>query len=559
MKAQWQAEKSGHPGDPADRRPSWRGCGSEVDQATRRGDLQRAAELRYGRIPELERKIAEDEKRLHEVQAKAQYLKEEVDAEDIAEIVAKWTGIPVTKMLESERERLTRLEDELGRRVDRPGRRRVTAVANAVRRSRAGLGRSQPADRVVHLPGPHRRRARPRRRGRSPSSCSTTSGRMVRLDMSEYMEKHSVARMIGAPPGYVGYEEGGQLTEAVRRRPYSVVLFDEIEKAHPDVFNVLLQILDDGRLTDSQGRVVDFRNTVIIMTSNIGSQLHRRGGRAGRRSRRGARSRSGCATSCATTSGPSSSTGWTTSSSSGRSAARTRPDRGHPAAPASSSCWPTRHLRLEVTPEARELLADRGLRSGLRRPAAQAGDPARAAEPDRAGAARRDVPRGRHDPGGARWRPPAARPAAPPVAGDGQCVGARRRPATSTGMQAALRAGPGRVGAGGGPGRRRDHRGGRDPRPRPTTRRSQRGDPTAHAELLALQRALRRVGRGPASLRDAVRHAGAVRPVRRRDRARQGGPGGLRGLRRRAAGWRARCTTCCATRGSTIGPRWWAG
>ena len=269
MKAQWQSEKGAIQGIRTSRAEvdALRG---EVDLATRRGDLQRAAELRYGRIPELEAKIAEEEKRLAEVQASAKYLKEEVDADDIAEIVARWTGIPVSKMLESERERLTRLEAELGRRVvgQEPA---VTAVANAVRRSRAGLQDvNRPTGSFIFLG--------PTGVGKTETARALAEylfddeRAMVRLDMSEYMEKHAVARMIGAPPGYVGYEEGGQLTEAVRRRPYSVVLFDEIEKAHPDVFNVLLQILDDGRLTDSQGRLVDFRNTVIIMTSNIGSQ-----------------------------------------------------------------------------------------------------------------------------------------------------------------------------------------------------------------------------------------------------------------------------------------------
>ena len=204
-----------------------------------------------------------------EVQAKARYLKEEVDADDVAEIVSKWTGIPVSKMLESERERLVRLEAELGQRV--VGQRlALTAVSNAVRRARAGLqDPNRPTGSFIFLG--------PTGVGKTETARALAEflfddeRAMVRLDMSEYMEKHSVARMIGAPPGYVGYEEGGQLTEAVRRRPYSVILFDEIEKAHPDVFNVLLQILDDGRLTDSQGRLVDFRNTVIIMTSNIGS------------------------------------------------------------------------------------------------------------------------------------------------------------------------------------------------------------------------------------------------------------------------------------------------
>ncbi len=270
MKAQWQAEKSAIQ-EIQTLKAEVEQLRMEIEQATRRGDLQRAAELRYGRLPEAERKLAGLETRLQEVQSKAHYLKEEVDAEDIAEIVAKWTGIPVTKMLESERERLTRLEEELARRV--VGQEQaVRAVADAVRRSRAGLSDpNRPTGSFIFLG--------PTGVGKTETARALAEflfddeRAMVRLDMSEYMEKHSVARMIGAPPGYIGYDEGGQLTEAVRRRPYAVVLFDEIEKAHPDVFNVLLQILDDGRLTDSQGRVVDFRNTVIIMTSNIGSGL----------------------------------------------------------------------------------------------------------------------------------------------------------------------------------------------------------------------------------------------------------------------------------------------
>ena len=268
MKAQWQAEKSTIT-EIQGKKAEVESLRGEVDQATRLGNLQKAAELRYGRIPQLEQEIAEQEVRLAEVQKSAKYLKEEVEAEDIAEIVAKWTGIPVTKMLESDRARLTRLEAELGERVvGQPL--ALAAVSNAVRRSRAGLQDvNRPTGSFIFLG--------PTGVGKTETARALAEflfddeRAMVRLDMSEYMEKHSVARMIGAPPGYVGYEEGGQLTEAVRRRPYSVILFDEIEKAHPDVFNVLLQILDDGRLTDSQGRVVDFRNTVIIMTSNIGS------------------------------------------------------------------------------------------------------------------------------------------------------------------------------------------------------------------------------------------------------------------------------------------------
>jgi ATP-dependent Clp protease ATP-binding subunit ClpB len=270
MKAQWQAEKAAIQ-LLQQKKAEAEQLRGQVEQATRRGDLQRAAELRYGEIPRLEQAIVNEEKRLATIQASARYLKEEVDADDIAEIVARWTGIPVSKMLESERERLTKLEAELGQRV--VGQEEaVTAVANAVRRSRAGLqDPNRPTGSFIFLG--------PTGVGKTETARALAEflfddeRALIRLDMSEYMEKHSVARMIGAPPGYVGYEEGGQLTEAVRRRPYSVVLFDEIEKAHPDVFNVLLQLLDDGRLTDSQGRVVDFRNTVVIMTSNIGSHL----------------------------------------------------------------------------------------------------------------------------------------------------------------------------------------------------------------------------------------------------------------------------------------------
>ncbi len=270
MKAQWQAEKLAIQ-EIQGRKQDLETLRTEMDQATRRGDLQKAAELQYGRIPELERQIGDHERRLAQIQAKVKYLKEEVDAEDIAEVVAKWTGVPVAKMLESDRERLTRLEAELARRV--VGQEAaVTAVSNAVRRSRAGLSDpNRPTGSFIFLG--------PTGVGKTETARALAEflfddeRAMVRLDMSEYMERHSVARMIGAPPGYIGYDEGGQLTEAVRRRPYSVILFDEIEKAHPDIFNVLLQILDDGRLTDSQGRVVDFRNSVIIMTSNIGSQL----------------------------------------------------------------------------------------------------------------------------------------------------------------------------------------------------------------------------------------------------------------------------------------------
>jgi ATP-dependent Clp protease ATP-binding subunit ClpB len=270
MKAQWQNEKSAL-GDVGKLKQQIEEARIEADRVTRVGDLGKAAEIRYGTIPALEKRLKEAESKLASQQAGgARFLKEEVAADDIAEIVAQWTGIPVTRMMESEKERLTKLDAELSRRVIGQAE-AVHAVANAVRRSRAGLqDPNRPIGSFIFL-GPTGVGKTETARALAEFLFDDEQA-MVRIDMSEYMEKHAVARLIGAPPGYVGYDEGGQLTEAIRRRPYAVLLFDEIEKAHPDVFNILLQILDDGRLTDSQGRTVDFRNTVIIMTSNIGSQ-----------------------------------------------------------------------------------------------------------------------------------------------------------------------------------------------------------------------------------------------------------------------------------------------
>jgi ATP-dependent Clp protease ATP-binding subunit ClpB len=271
MKAQWQAEKDSL-GKLSAIKQRIDQARTEVERAQRTGDLGRAAELSYGEIPKLEAELREAELALKQNQASGKrFLKEEVDAEDIADIVSRWTGIPLSRMMETERERLVTLEDELARRV--VGQREaVKAVADAVRRSRAGLqDPNRPIGSFIFL-GPTGVGKTETARALADFLFDSEQA-LVRIDMSEYMEKHAVARLIGAPPGYVGFEEGGQLTEAIRRRPYSVVLFDEIEKAHPDVFNILLQILDDGRLTDSQGRTVDFRNTVIIMTSNIGSQF----------------------------------------------------------------------------------------------------------------------------------------------------------------------------------------------------------------------------------------------------------------------------------------------
>ncbi len=243
----------------------------EIEQATRAYNLNRVAELQYGTLPGLERQLKEEEARVASAAGGRRLIKEEVDEEDIAEVVARWTGIPVSKLMEGEMQKLLRLEDELHHRVVGQDE-AVRAVADAVVRARAGIkDPKRPIGSFLFL-GPTGVGKTELARALAEILFDDENS-MIRLDMSEYMEKHTVARLIGAPPGYVGYEEGGQLTEAVRRKPYSVVLLDEIEKAHPDVFNVLLQVLDDGRLTDGQGRTVNFKNTVIIMTSNIGSQL----------------------------------------------------------------------------------------------------------------------------------------------------------------------------------------------------------------------------------------------------------------------------------------------
>uniref|UniRef100_UPI00261270BE ATP-dependent Clp protease ATP-binding subunit n=1 Tax=Fluviicola sp. TaxID=1917219 RepID=UPI00261270BE len=243
----------------------------EADQAERTGDYGKVAEIRYGRIKEAEIKLEEAKQKLVELQANSKLIKEEVDAEEIADVVSKWTGIPVSRMIESEVSKLLRLEDELGKRV--VGQEEaIEALSDAVRRSRAGLqDMRRPIGSFIFLG--------PTGVGKTELAKALADflfndeNAMTRIDMSEYQEKHSVSRLVGAPPGYVGYDEGGQLTEAVRRRPYSIVLLDEIEKAHPDVFNILLQVLDDGRLTDNKGRTVNFKNTIIIMTSNMGSHL----------------------------------------------------------------------------------------------------------------------------------------------------------------------------------------------------------------------------------------------------------------------------------------------
>ncbi|CAK8720830.1 Chaperone protein ClpB [Candidatus Electrothrix gigas] len=270
MKGQWQLEK--------DVIQRIRDIKTHIDEAhieeqraERAGELSKVAEIRYGRIVELEKELEAENSRLADIQAENQMLKEEVSAEDVAAVVAKWTGIPVDKLLEGEKEKLVQAEGELARRV--VGQKEaITSVANAVRRARAGLqDPDRPLGSFIFL-GPTGVGKTELARSLADFLFDSEQA-MIRIDMSEYMEKHSVARLIGAPPGYVGYDQGGMLTEAVRRKPYSVVLLDEIEKAHPDVFNVLLQVLDDGRMTDGKGRTVSFKNTIMIMTSNLGSHL----------------------------------------------------------------------------------------------------------------------------------------------------------------------------------------------------------------------------------------------------------------------------------------------
>ena len=267
MVAHWQAERDAI-AEIREVKERLEQARTDAEMAERSGDLERAAELRYGTMRELEAEIEAKTERLDELQRTEQMLKEEVDEEDVAEIVAKWTGVPVSRLMEGEMQKLVRMEEVLhGRVIGQDA--AVTAVANAIRRSRAGLSDpNQPIGSFLFL-GPTG--VGKTELARSLADFLFDDARaMVRIDMSEYMEKHSVSRLVGAPPGYVGYDEGGQLTEAVRRRPYAVVLLDEVEKAHPDVFNVLLQLMDDGRLTDGQGRTVDFTNCVLIMTSNLG-------------------------------------------------------------------------------------------------------------------------------------------------------------------------------------------------------------------------------------------------------------------------------------------------
>ncbi|AKU91946.1 ATP-dependent chaperone ClpB [Vulgatibacter incomptus] len=274
LKSHWESEKQ-ELQKIRDAKEKLEKARADEEDAMRKGDLNRAAELRFGTIPSLEKEVEAASKQLSSLQKERTMLTEEVDPEDIAWIVSKWTGIPVTRMLESELAKLVKMEDRISKRVV-DQKEAIHAVANAVRRSRSGLqDPNRPIGSFLFL-GPTGVGKTELARALAEFLFDDETA-MVRLDMSEYMEKHTVARLFGAPPGYVGYEEGGQLTEAVRRKPYSVVLFDEVEKAHPDVFNALLQVLDDGRLTDGQGRTIDFRNAVIIMTSNIGSPVIQEG------------------------------------------------------------------------------------------------------------------------------------------------------------------------------------------------------------------------------------------------------------------------------------------
>jgi len=273
LKAQWESERQVISGV-QQAKEEIEQLKAEGNRAEREGDFSKAAEIRYGRIPEVQKRLEELTQQLQQMQSEGKVLvKEEVDAEDVAAIVARWTGIPVTRMLQSEREKLVHLEEELHQRV--VGQEEaVHAVANAIRRSRAGLSdKKRPIGSFLFLGTTGVGKTELAKA--LAEYLFNDENLMTRIDMSEYQERHAVSRLVGAPPGYVGYDEGGQLTEAVRRKPYSVVLLDEIEKAHPDVFNILLQVLEDGRLTDNKGRVANFKNTIIIMTSNIGSDIIR--------------------------------------------------------------------------------------------------------------------------------------------------------------------------------------------------------------------------------------------------------------------------------------------
>ena len=389
MTAHWQAEKDAIAAI-RELKGELEAARQEAERYERDGDLGQAAEIRYGRVPDLERRIQAATDKLAELQSEQKMLKEEVDAEDIAEVVSRATGVPVSRLMEGEVRKLVELEDLLHRRVVGQAE-AVKAVANAIRRSRAGLSDpNRPIGSFLFL-GPT---------GVGKTELAKALAEvlfdderaMIRIDMGEYQEKHNVSRLVGAPPGYVGYEEGGQLTEAIRRRPYAVVLLDEIEKAHPDVFNILLQVLDDGRLTDGQGRTVDFTNTVLIMTSNLrGDPLDTFKPEFVNRIDEIVRFRP---------LGPR-----------GPVRHRRDPARRPPPPPRGPAHHPRGHAR------GRDLARRPRLRPGLRRAPAAPGHPARDRRPARARAARGPLRRGRHGAGRGRGR--QARPAlgAPAVLG----------------------------------------------------------------------------------------------------------------------------------------------
>ena len=396
MRAQWEAEKA-----EIEKLRALRGeieqVRRQIEEAERNYDLNRAAELRHGKLPDLERRLREEEERLSTAQSKRRLLREEVTEEEVAEIVSRWTGIPVTRLVEGERDKLLRLEEILHQRVVGQDE-AVKLVTDAVIRARAGIkDPRRPIGSFIFL-GPT---------GVGKTELAKTlaatlfdsEDNLIRIDMSEYMERHNVSRLIGAPPGYIGYEEGGQLTEAVRRKPYSVLLFDEIEKAHHDVFNVLLQILDDGRVTDAQGRTVDFKNTVIIMTSNIGSQHLLEGvterGEIQERAREAVHARAARPLPAGVPEPGGRHRALPAADARGDRAHRRPPDRGPAAAPRRP-----RHPPRADRSGAR-VRGAAGLRPGLRRPPAQALPPARAGvahrpRPDRRrGPPRRPPPRRR--------------------------------------------------------------------------------------------------------------------------------------------------------------------
>ena len=391
MKAHWQAEKEAI-GKIQAVKEEIDQAKTEAERAERVGDLQKAAELRYGRIPDAERQLAAENQRLNELQRDVRMLKEEVEEEDIAEVVAKWTGIPVSRLLEGEVEKLIHMEERLHLRVVGQDD-ALQAVASAIRRARAGLqDPNRPIGSFIFL-GPTG--VGKTELGRALAEFLFDDEKaMVRVDMSEFQERHSVARLIGAPPGYVGYEEGGYLTEAVRRRPYSVLLLDEIEKAHPDVFNLLLQILDEGRLTDGHGRTVDFKNTVVIMTSNIGSQfildpditeieMDDAGDRADAGHLQARVPQPGGRDHHLPPAEPGAHQG----------------HRGHPAGAAAQAAGRARHPPGDHR-RGQDLPGPAGLRPGLRRPAAQAAHPEGDPGPGGSGPAQGRVPRRRHHQGG---------------------------------------------------------------------------------------------------------------------------------------------------------------